>query len=41
MEKIKKAAYNELFVKDYTNISVLALYAVSVGLNLAIAGGSI
>ncbi len=41
MEKIKKAAYNELFVKDYTNISVLALYAVSVGLNLMIAGGVI
>ena len=41
MKKFKVAAYNELFVKDYTNISVLALYAVSVGLNLAIAGGLI
>ena len=41
MEKVKKAVFNELFVKDYTNISVLALYAVSVGLNLMIAGGLI
>ena len=41
MEKFKTCAYNELFVKDYTNISVLALYAVSVGLNLMIAGGLI
>lgn len=41
MAKFKKCVYNELFVKDYTNISVLALYAVSVGLNLAIAGGLI
>lgn len=39
MKQIKEAVYNELFVKDYTNISILVLYAVSVGLNLIIAGG--
>ena len=39
MKKFKEAAYNELFVKDYTNISILALWALSVGLNLMVAGG--